>query len=690
MADRVGQQLGNYRLVRLLGKGGFSEGYLGEHVRLRTQAAIKILLSRLANPDEIENFQKEAETIAHLSHPHIVRVLDFDVIEDTPFLVMDYAPDGTLRQRHPRGSQLSPEQTLPYVQQVGDALQYAHDEKLIHRDIKPENILLGQRNQVLLSDFGISTIAHSSRYQNTQEVIGTAAYMAPEQLQGKPRPASDQYALGIVLYEWLAGSRPFSGSFTELYSQQLFVPPPPLREKLPTLSLGLEQVVMTTLEKDPRARFASMQAFVKAFETACQEAGLLSAPTARYTAPLSSSQSLVAPTPTPPPLPGSSQPLPALPPTVAVPPARRPSGEAPATPGPARISAPIPAQPATFSLAAPPAPAAPAQPAAPAKPEEAGSIKRRLLRPSLLITLVLLIVLGSAVGVGLVWLKSSSSTNSATTPQNGSFTPTPLPVIGSAIYAGLTVAINGVDLQPQFNEYQPNDPSRNVVVKVDLTINNKTGYDVEIDGKIRLSVINGPPEQKPGLVSQNVPMLLKDQASFSSSWFFDVPTGSTLKDCILVLGSDDEAVEYLPLTGAIDASPWQQKAFSFPAESVLSLGKNVQITLKKGVVGIWVPGFQAPSRGRFLQMMLQARNSGTGAVTLDGNQFILRSGSTQYVSRPSPRYDPFTTVPAPPDAQVHDLGTLTYVIPKMQLDFVLELYDQSGNQQLGSVDLGTL
>ncbi len=101
MADRVGQQLGNYRLTHLIGRGGFAEVYLGEHVRLGTQTAVKVLHTRLVENDEVERFQQEARTIAHLDHPHIVRVLDFDVQEDIPFLIMSYAPHGNLRKRHP-------------------------------------------------------------------------------------------------------------------------------------------------------------------------------------------------------------------------------------------------------------------------------------------------------------------------------------------------------------------------------------------------------------------------------------------------------------------------------------------------------------------------------------------------------------------------------------------------------------
>ena len=275
MTDRLGQQLGNYRLIRLLGEGGFAEVYLGEHIYLKTQAAIKVLQMRLASEDR-EGFLAEARTIAGLKHPHIIRVLDFGIEAGTPFLVMDYAPHGTLRKRHPKNAPLPLSTIVNYVQQVAPALQYAHERKVVHRDVKPENLLLGEDSEVLLSDFGIALVTQSSRYQSTQEVVGTAAYMAPEQLQGKPRPASDQYALGIIVYEWLCGNRPFHGTFTELYSQHLFVPPPPLREKVPAILPAVEQVVLTALEKDPHKRFASVQAFANALETACGEALALS------------------------------------------------------------------------------------------------------------------------------------------------------------------------------------------------------------------------------------------------------------------------------------------------------------------------------------------------------------------------------------------------------------------------------
>src|SRR6266849_6093139 len=192
MADRVGQQLGNYRLLRLLGRGGFAEVYLGEHVYLKRRAALKILHTSLED-EGVDQFLTEAQTLARLTHPHIVHVFDFAVEQGTPFLAMDYAPRGTLRQLHPRGSCLSLPTTVSYVKQVAAALQYAHNHQVIHRDVKPENILLGSNQDVLLSDFGISVLAPSAEQLSTQELAGTIPYMAPEQLRGKPSFASDQY-----------------------------------------------------------------------------------------------------------------------------------------------------------------------------------------------------------------------------------------------------------------------------------------------------------------------------------------------------------------------------------------------------------------------------------------------------------------------------------------------------------------
>ncbi len=267
MTEYVDQQLGNYRLVRHLGRGAFGDVYLGVHVHLKTPAAIKVLHTALTSSD-VEKFRTEARTIARLEHPHMVRVLDFGIQDYTPFLVMSYAPNGTLRQSHPKGTTLPLATIISYVSQVAGALQYIHQHKLIHRDIKPENMLLGRNNQVLLSDFGFVQMAQSSISQSSKEMAGTIPYMAPEQFNGKPRPASDQYSLGIVVYEWLIGERPFQGSVLEIITQHIQNPPPPMRTVNPDIPPEVEEVVFTALAKDPQQRFATVQAFANALQQA--------------------------------------------------------------------------------------------------------------------------------------------------------------------------------------------------------------------------------------------------------------------------------------------------------------------------------------------------------------------------------------------------------------------------------------
>ena len=267
--DYLDQQLGNYRLTQLLGHGGFADVYLGEHIYLKSLAAIKILRTALTDKDK-ESFLSEAQTLVSLTHPHIIRVLDFGIQGTLPFLVMDYASNGTLRQRHRKGEQLPLPIVVSYIGQVADALFYAHQQKLIHRDIKPENMLIGKHDEILLGDFGIAVVAQSSRYQGPQDIAGTIAYMAPEQIQSQPCPASDQYALGIVVYEWLSGDYPFHGSFSEIAAKHAFVSPPPLSEKNPSISPFTEQVVMKALEKDPSRRFPDARAFALALEQANQ------------------------------------------------------------------------------------------------------------------------------------------------------------------------------------------------------------------------------------------------------------------------------------------------------------------------------------------------------------------------------------------------------------------------------------
>lgn len=267
MVDRIGQRLGNYRLGRLLGKGGFAEVYLGEHIHLGTQAAVKVLRAQLSQSDA-EEFKREARTLAHLKNEHIVRVLDYGIDTDgeTPYLVMDFAPKGTLRQLYQRGVSVPLPKIITYVKQVAAALYFAHSQNIVHRDVKPENMLLDDKDMLLLSDFGISIMLQSSKSADAQSVAGTAMYMAPEQIQGSPRPASDQYSLAVVVYEWLVGRPPFQGSFAEITSQHLLTSPPSLRSINPAIPAQVENVMMVALNKNPERRFASIQAFANALE----------------------------------------------------------------------------------------------------------------------------------------------------------------------------------------------------------------------------------------------------------------------------------------------------------------------------------------------------------------------------------------------------------------------------------------
>jgi serine/threonine protein kinase len=287
--ERVGQQFGNYRVVQLLGKGGFAKVYLGQHLYVeKHMVAIKVLRSELSNKYKAD-FLQEAQRSLGLRHPHIVRFVDLGVKEDTPFLIMEYLSHGTMRTRHPKGSRVPIETVVSYVKQIANALQYIHENNLVHRDVKPENILLGIREELLLSDFGIMAVAHSTGSLVEQGFAGTVAYMAPEQIQKRPRRESDQYALGITVYEWLCGTHPFEKVETPSYVDanlkmqyhHLHTPPPALRDQHSAIPSRIESVVLKALAKDPKDRWTSVQSFATALEQASRQT-----PTSPITSPL--------------------------------------------------------------------------------------------------------------------------------------------------------------------------------------------------------------------------------------------------------------------------------------------------------------------------------------------------------------------------------------------------------------------
>ena len=260
-------EIGNYRLLHIIGRGGFADVYLAEHSYLQTRVALKIFRTRPGD-EQMECFLGQVCKLARLQHEHILPLLSCDVYDGLPFLVMPYATGGTLRQRHPRGSQLPIEVVLTYLRQIAPALDAAHRAGQIHGDIKPENLLMQEQNKLLLSDFGLAPVVENMPGMTQTPVTGTVTYMAPEQLAGQPETASDQYALAILVYEWLCGEPPFSGTYTEVAAQHALIDPPSLHQRCPKLAPQVEQVLTRALAKNPRERFASAQAFVSALEQA--------------------------------------------------------------------------------------------------------------------------------------------------------------------------------------------------------------------------------------------------------------------------------------------------------------------------------------------------------------------------------------------------------------------------------------
>ena len=273
MLDLSGTQFDNYRLLHPLGEGNFGQVYMGEKLNAQTAAFVAIKIFRMQlTVKEVPDFLNEAR-VFRLKHPHIIPITDFGIERSTstPLLVMQYAPNGTLRQRYPKGTRVPLEKVISYIQQIADALYYAHEEEnLIHRDVKPENMLLGANDEVLLCDFGLALVSQTARVssQVSQDKSGTPFYMAPEQYRGNPGRASDQYALAVIAYEWITGEPPFTGDMFQLMYQHIYKAPPALHEKMPDVAAEIERVVLKALSKDAGQRYANVREFANALEAA--------------------------------------------------------------------------------------------------------------------------------------------------------------------------------------------------------------------------------------------------------------------------------------------------------------------------------------------------------------------------------------------------------------------------------------
>ncbi len=275
MSSLVGQTIGNYRIEALLGTGGMAEVYRALHVMLNRSAAIKVMHANLAADKSFQDrFVQEAKAAAALKHPNIVDIYDFSRQEHDGllYLVMEYIPNGSIRtllQRQSSGSQKLPLLLgLDLVRQAADGLAFAHSRGMVHRDIKPDNLLLadagiqadaGRAYTVKISDFGLASLAEGGVVTATGMMMGSPAYMSPEQCEGTHLDGkSDLYSLGIVLYEVATGYLPFEiKTISDAVYKHMSVPPVPPLEVRPDLPDGLDAIILRCLAKRPADRFAT-------------------------------------------------------------------------------------------------------------------------------------------------------------------------------------------------------------------------------------------------------------------------------------------------------------------------------------------------------------------------------------------------------------------------------------------------
>ncbi len=262
------QTISNYRLVKELGEGHFGRVYQAEHMYLTSRIVAIKLLRTLVTEREQEIFLHEAHILERFKHPYILPIIDCGIQEGTPYLITEFASGGSLRDRLKQASTrpLSLDESLHILRQVAQALHAAHQQKVVHRDLKPENILFHTNNNVLLADFGISTIL-STQSIKTTAIVGTPSYMAPEQFKGHVSKESDQYALGCIAYELLAGHKPFSAlDFFSMGIKHMTEAPPPPTQFNPRLPADISQAILKAMAKERQQRFADVLDFVNALE----------------------------------------------------------------------------------------------------------------------------------------------------------------------------------------------------------------------------------------------------------------------------------------------------------------------------------------------------------------------------------------------------------------------------------------
>ncbi|MDX9956290.1 MAG: protein kinase, partial [Anaerolineae bacterium] len=400
----IGTTMGQYQILDELGRGGMAVVYKAWQPSLRRYVALKVLLPYLGNdPEFIQRFQQEGIVAANLSHPHIVTIYEVGQHEGHIFIAMEYVEGTSLEQLVLDQGALPLERVVHILRQVAEALDYAHKRRFLHRDIKPANILLAEDDRVVITDFGIAKALEGSgataRLTSTGTVLGTPAYMSPEQIQGLAVDhRSDLYAFGIVAYEMLSGQVPFDGTTTALLYAQVNNPPPAITRFAPGLPQHVEWTIARMLAKQPSERFVSAGEFVAALAGA----NGVAAPAPAYGAPAA------PPMPTPAPRGGTAVMPPGtqLPQYNGLPAAAPPASPQPYGTVPANLPAGGPPAPYGYppTQAAAPSPAYGYPPAATGWAEPVPAKKKRAVWPWLLGGGILLVLVAVAAVFGYFFL----------------------------------------------------------------------------------------------------------------------------------------------------------------------------------------------------------------------------------------------------------------------------------------------
>jgi len=267
----IGREIGRYKIHELIGAGGMATVYKAFDARLERQVAIKVIRREAFLQEEMEmllkRFEREAKSLGQLSHPNIVGVLDYGEFEGAPYLVMEYLPGGTLKDW--LGEPIPWRDAIQLILPIAHALEYVHDRNIINRDVKPSNVLMTDKGQPMLTDFGLLKVFGEKEKEATSLTasgvgLGTPDYMAPEQWTGDATAQSDLYSLGVVLYEMITGHRPFiADTPAGVLLAQANDPLPLPKSYIPDLPTDVESVLLKVLAKKPSDRYPNMHVFVK-------------------------------------------------------------------------------------------------------------------------------------------------------------------------------------------------------------------------------------------------------------------------------------------------------------------------------------------------------------------------------------------------------------------------------------------